>query len=51
MTLYLRDELLALLVDRRSRNLPMATSDHFFGTWIASQIGHTDPEFTFSVYQ
>ena len=110
MTLYLRDELLEYVMDRRARGLPMAPSDHFFGTasgqrrdpdrfrdrilyravdranenrarhglaplteitphsmrrtwatlaasvgrdpkWIASQIGHTDPEFTFSVYQ
>ena len=110
MTLYLRDELLEYVMDRRARGLPVAPSDHFFGTaagrrrdpdrfrdrilyravdranenrarrglpplpditphsmrrtwatfaasvgrdpkWIASQIGHTDPEFTFSVYQ
>ena len=110
MTLYLRDELLEYVMDRRARSFPMAPSDHFFGTasgrrrdpdrfrdrilyravdranenrarhgrpplpqitphsmrrtwatfaasvgrdpkWIASQIGHTDPAFTFSVYQ
>jgi hypothetical protein len=40
ITLYLRDELLAFAasVDRDPK-------------WIAAQIGHTDPEFTFSVYK
>jgi integrase len=110
MTLYLRDELLAYVIDRRTRGLPCAPKDYFFGTatgkrrdpdrfrdriltravqrananraqaglpelpeitphsmrrtwatfaasigrdpkWIAAQIGHTDPQFTFSVYQ
>ena len=107
MTLYLRDELVAYLIDRRERGLPCRPRDHFPGTaagkrrdpnrfrdrilvraierahttarrpgcrscrrspmrrtwatfaasigrdpkWIAAQIGHTDPEFTFSVYQ
>ena len=32
MTLYLRDELLEYVMDRRARGLPMAPSDHFFGT-------------------
>jgi integrase len=110
MTLFLRDELLEHAMDRRSRGLPFAPSDRFFGTttgkrrdpdrfrdrilaraveradanrraggqaplppitphslrrtwatfaamigrdpkWIAAQIGHTSPSFTFSVYQ
>ncbi len=110
MTLYLRDELLAYVIDRRERGLPGGPKDYFFGTaagkrrdpdrfrdrilvraverananraqaglpelpqitphsmrrtwatfaasigrdpkWIAAQIGHTDPQFTFSVYQ
>jgi integrase len=110
MTLYLRDELLAYLMDRRARGLPTGPGDPFFGTatgksrdqdrfrdrilyraadranekraavrlaalpeitphslrrtwatfaasigrdpkWIAAEIGHTDPAFTFSVYQ
>jgi integrase len=110
ITLYLRDELLAHVMDRQARGLPLAPSDHFFGTatgrrrdpdrfrdrilaraaerasanrqaqgfpplpaitphslrrtwatfaamigrdpkWIAAQIGHTSPAFTFSVYQ
>jgi integrase len=110
MTMYLRDELLAYMMDRRARGLPCEPADYFFGTatgkrrdadrfrdrilyrardrasanrearglaplpditphslrrtwatfgaqigrdpkWIANQIGHTDPEFTFSVYQ
>jgi hypothetical protein len=32
ITLYLRDELLTYLMDRRARGLPVAPSDHFFGT-------------------
>jgi integrase len=32
ITLYLRDELLEYVMDRRSRGLPMAPSDYFFGT-------------------
>ena len=110
MTLYLRDELVAYVIDRRERGLPCKPNDYFFGTakgrrrdpdrfrdrilgravesananraeaglpelpqitphsmrrtwatfaasigrdpkWIAAQIGHTDPQFTFSVYQ
>lgn len=110
MTLHLRDELVAYVMDRRGRGLPSAPADLFFGTasggrrdpsrfrdrilaravvrasenraelglpplpnitphslrrtwatfaamasrdpkWIASQIGHTDPALTFSVYQ
>ena len=110
MTLYLRDQLVAYVIDRRERGLPSGPKDYFFGTatgkrrdpnrfrdrilvraierananraeaglpelpeitphslrrtwatfaasigrdpkWIAAQIGHTDPEFTFSVYQ
>jgi len=110
ITLYLRDELLAHVMDRQARGLPLAPSDYFFGTttgrrrdpdrfrdrilaraaerasanrqaqglpplpaitphslrrtwatfaamigrdpkWIAAQIGHTSPAFTFSVYQ
>ncbi|MGA2013215.1 MAG: tyrosine-type recombinase/integrase [Solirubrobacteraceae bacterium] len=110
MTLFLRDELLTYMMDRRARGLPCRPGDHFFGTasggrrdhdrfrdrilgravqrasanrakaglpelppitphsmrrswatfaasigrdpkWIAAQIGHTDPQFTFSVYQ
>lgn len=110
MTMYLRDELIAYVMDRRARGLPCGPTDYFFGTatgkrrdpdrfrdrilgralerasanrqsqglpalpaitphslrrtwatfgaqigrdpkWIAAQIGHTDPEFTFSVYQ
>ena len=110
ITLYLRDELLEYVMDRRARGLPHDLSDHFFGTntgrrrdpdrfrdrilaraveratanrteigasplpeitphslrrtwatfaamigrdpkWIAAQIGHVSPAFTFSVYQ
>ena len=110
ITLYLRDELLAYVMDRRARGLPLGPSDHFFGTatgkrrdpdrfrdrilaraaarassnraesglaplppitphslrrtwatfcamigrdpkWVAAQIGHVNPKFTFSVYQ
>jgi integrase len=110
ITLYLRDELLEYVMDRRARGLPHGLSDHFFGTttgrrrdpdrfrdrilaraierantkreqnglpplpeitphslrrtwatfaamigrdpkWIAAQIGHVSPAFTFSVYQ
>ena len=110
ITLYLRDELLEYVMDRRARGLPHGPSDHFFGTntgkrrdpdrfrdrilaraverassnraaagmpplpeitphslrrtwatfaamigrdpkWIAAQIGHVSPAFTFSVYQ
>jgi integrase len=110
ITLYLRDELLEHVMDRRARGLPFEPSDHFFGTstgnrrdpdrfrdrilaraverastnltdaglpplpeitphslrrtwatfaatigrdpkWIAAQIGHVSPAFTFSVYQ
>ena len=106
MTLYLHDELITYVIDRRDRGLPSRPKDYFFGTakgkrrdsdrilsraierantnrrqaglpelpeitphsmrrtwatfaasigrdpkWIAAQIGHTDPEFTFSVYQ
>jgi integrase len=110
ITLYLRDELLEYVMDRRARRLPHGPSDHFFGTntgkrrdpdrfrdrilaraverasstrtaagmpplpeitshslrrrwatfaamigrdpkWIAAQIGHVSPAFTFSVYQ
>jgi integrase len=110
ISLYLRDELLEHMMDRRARSLPMRPSDYFFGTatggrrdpdrfrdrilarsvqranaaraenglaalppitphslrrtwatfaamigrdpkWIAAQIGHTSPAFTFSVYQ
>ena len=109
ISLYLRDELLEHVMDRRSRQLPLGPSDHFFGTatgnrrdpdrfrdrilarsverathnrtrpaaataeitphslrrtwatfaamigrdpkWIAAQIGHVSPSFTFSVYQ
>ena len=32
MTLYLRDELLAYAMDRRTRGLPLGASDHFFAT-------------------
>jgi integrase len=32
MTLYLRDDLVAYVIDRRGRGLPMAPSDQFFGT-------------------
>jgi hypothetical protein len=32
ITLYLRDELLAHVMDRRARGLPLELSDHFFGT-------------------
>lgn len=110
ITLYLRDELIEYVMDRRARGLPLAPSDHFFGTatgkrrdpdrfrdrilaraveranvnraavglpplpaitphslrrtwatfcamigrdpkWVAAQIGHVNPKFTFSVYQ
>ena len=110
ITLYLRDELLEYVLDRRAGGLPFAPSGHFFGTatghrrdpdrfrdrilaravarasskrvdgglpplpqitphslrrtwatfaamigrdpkWIAAQIGHVSPSFTFSVYQ
>jgi integrase len=110
ITLYLRDELLEYVMDRRARGLRHGPSDHFFGTstgrrrdpdrfrdrilsraverantkradvglpalpaitphslrrtwatfaamigrdpkWIAAQIGHVSPAFTFSVYQ
>ena len=110
ITLYLRDELLEYVMDRRARGLPLRPSDHFFGTatgrrrdpdrfrdrilaraleranadraddglaplppitphslrrtwatfcamigrdpkWVAAQIGHVNPKFTFSVYQ
>ena len=110
ITLYLRDELLEYVMDRRARGLPHEPSDHFFGTstgrrrdpdrfrdrilaralerananreqnglpplpqitphslrrtwatfaamigrdpkWIAAQIGHVSPAFTFTVYQ
>jgi integrase len=110
ITLYLRDELLDYVMDRRARGLPLGPSDHFFGTvtgkrrdpdrfrdrilaraaarasedraesglaplppitphslrrtwatfcamigrdpkWVAAQIGHVNPKFTFSVYQ
>jgi integrase len=110
ISLYLREELLEHVMDRRSRKLPMGPTDYFFGTatggrrdpdrfrdrilarsveratairaeqglaplppisphslrrtwatfaamigrdpkWIAAQIGHTSPSFTFSVYQ
>lgn len=32
ITLYLRDELFAYVMDRRARGLPLGPSDHFFGT-------------------
>lgn len=32
ITLYLRDELLEHVMDRRARGLPLEPSDHFFGT-------------------
>jgi integrase len=32
ITLYLRDELLEYVMDRRARGLPHEPSDHFFGT-------------------
>ena len=32
ITLYLRDELPAYAMDRQARGLPLAPSDHFFGT-------------------
>jgi integrase len=110
ITLYLRDELLEFVMDRRAPGLPHRPSDHFFGTstgrrrdperfrdrilvraverasanrvqaglpplaettphslrctsatfaamigrdpkWIAAQIGHVSPAFTFSVYR
>jgi integrase len=110
ITLYLRDELLAYVMDRRARGLRLSPADYFFATttgkrrdpnrfrdrilgralaransnradaglpplpeitphslrrtwatfaamvgrdprWIAAQIGHTSPAFTFSVYQ
>ena len=110
ITLYLRDELLSYVMDRRARGLPLSPSDYFFGTatgkrrdpdrfrdrilaravtrassnraeaglpplppitphslrrtwatfcamigrdpkWVAAQIGHVNPKFTFSVYQ
>lgn len=110
ISLYLRDELLEYVMDRRGRGLPHGPADHFFGTntgrrrdpdrfrdrilaraveratanrteagapplpeitphslrrtwatfaamigrdpkWIAAQIGHVSPAFTFSVYQ
>jgi integrase len=110
ITLYLRDELLSYVMDRRQRGLPLGSSDYFFGTaagrrrdpdrfrdrilaravegananraekgmaplppitphslrrtwatfgamigrdpkWVAAQIGHVNPKFTFSVYQ
>ena len=110
ITLYLRDEVLAYVMDRRARGLPLGPTDYFFGTatgkrrdpdrfrdrilaravarananraelglmpmpaitphslrrtwatfcamigrdpkWVATQIGHVNPKFTFSVYQ
>jgi integrase len=42
ITLYLRDELLAHVMDRQARGLPLAPSDHFFGTRPAGGVTRTD---------
>ncbi len=41
ISLYLRDELLEHVMNRRSRKLPMGPSDHFFG---AATGGRRDPD-------